>query len=102
MNIYISNLDTQVTNEELKALFAPHGTVASAEIAMDAFTESSRGFGNVEMTDDAQAQAAITALNGTSFRGKTITVQQAEPKDVRKGSYKVGNGAVNAYQFRKN
>jgi RNA recognition motif-containing protein len=54
------------------------------------------------MPNDDEAQKAIKALNETEVNGQKITVQQAEPKDVRKGSYKVGNGAVNMYRFRKN
>jgi RNA recognition motif-containing protein len=102
MNIYISNLDTQWKDADLKNLFVPHGEVASAEISIDAFTEKSRGFGYVEMPNDDEAQQAIKALNETEVSGQKITVQQAEPKDVRKGSYKVGNGAVNMYRFKKN
>jgi len=102
MNIYISNLSTQWKDSDLKNLFTPYGEVASAEISIDSFTERSRGFGYVEMPNEDEAQKAIQALNETEVSGQKITVQQAEPKDVRKGSYKVGNGAVNMYRFKKN
>lgn len=102
MNIYISNLDTQLRNDDLKNLFASYGEVQSAEIAIDAFTDKSRGFGYVEMADEAQASAAISALNKTEVSGRVISVEQAAPKEVRNGSYKVGSGAVNVYRFRKN
>jgi len=102
MNIYITNLDTQWKDSDLKNLFVPHGQVDSAEISIDSFTDLSRGFGYVEMPNEEEAQKAITALHETEVNGKKITVQQAEPKDVRKGSYKVGNGAVNMYRFKKN
>jgi RNA recognition motif-containing protein len=102
MNIYISNLDTQWKDSDLKNLFAPYGEVVSAEISIDSFTEKSRGFGYVEMPNEDQAEKAIKALNDSEVSGQKITVQQAEPKDVRKGSYKVGNGAVNMYRFKKN
>ncbi len=102
MNIYIANLDTQWKDSDLKNLFVPHGQVDSAEISIDSFTDLSRGFGYVEMPNEEEAQKAITALNESEVNGKKITVQQAEPKDVRKGSYKVGNGAVNMYRFKKN
>jgi RNA recognition motif-containing protein len=102
MNIYITQLDTQWKDMDLKNLFAPYGEVASAEISIDSFTDKSRGFGYVEMPNDEEAQKAIKALNETEVNGQKISVQQAEPKDVRKGSYKVGNGAVNMYRFRKN
>jgi len=102
MNIYISNLDTQWKDSDLKNLFVPYGEVVSAEISIDSFTDKSRGFGYVEMPNEDQAEKAIKALNDSEVSGQKITVQQAEPKDVRKGSYKVGNGAVNMYRFKKN
>ena len=102
MNIYVTNLGTQIKNEDLRSLFAAYGEVETAEISMDAFTDLSRGFGYVEMPDETQALAAIAALNGTEQNGRVITVKEAEIKDVRKGSYKVGNGAINVYRFRKN
>jgi RNA recognition motif-containing protein len=102
MNIYISNLDAQLKNEDLKKLFATHGQVESVEIAIDAFTDLPRGFGHVEMPSADEARAAISALNQSELNGKVIEVKEVEPKDVRKGSYKVGNGAVNTYRFKKN
>src|SRR5947209_4773009 len=101
MNIYISNLDQTIDNESLKQLFTPYGEVSSAEIAKDVFTDVSRGFGYVEMEDEA-AKNAIRALNQTTFHNLTITVQEAPEKKEQKGSYKVGNGAVNVYRFKKN
>lgn len=102
MNILISNLDTQLKNDDLRTLFTPYGDVQNAEIAIDAFTDRPRGFGYVEMPQDEQAQAAITALHGSELAGQVITVTQAEARQERKGSYKVGNGAVNVYRFKKN
>ncbi len=102
MNIYIANLDSEVTNDTLSGLFAPFGTVRSAEIAKDVFTGASRGFGYVDMEEDSDAEKAITALNQTVFHDLTITVQQAPTRTEHRGSYKVGNGAVNAYRFKKN
>lgn len=102
MNIYISNLSDTIKNEDLKNIFAPYGDVKSAEIMIDLFTGASRGFGYVEMDDDAAAQKAIGELNNSEQEGFMIAVQQAERKTVREGSYKVGNGAVNVYRFRKN
>ncbi|HVK98046.1 MAG TPA: hypothetical protein VM368_09515 [Flavisolibacter sp.] len=102
MNIQISNLDTELKNEDLKQLFAAHGEVASAEVAIDAFTDQSRGFGYVQMPEEQEGRAAITALNKTEVKGRIVSVQEAEQKEERKGSYKVGNGAVNVYRFRKN
>lgn len=102
MNIRITNLDTQLRDNDLRNLFSAYGDVESAEVAMDAFTDLSRGFGFVEMPQEDQARAAIEGLQGKELSGRVITVQEAEPREVRKGSYKVGNGAVNAYRFKKN
>lgn len=102
MNIRITNLDTQLRDNDLRTLFSAYGEVESAEVAIDAFTDLSRGFGFVEMPQEEQARAAIAALQGTELSGRVITVQEAEPREVRKGSYKVGNGAVNAYRFKRN
>ena len=101
MNIHISNFSTDLKNEDLKNLFIPHGEVTSAEIVMDAFTDRSRGFGYVEMPNAEEAQKAIAGLNKTDVGGFTISVEEAKPKEVRRGSYKVGSGVVLAYQFKK-
>jgi RNA recognition motif-containing protein len=76
--------------------------VQSAEIAMDVFTGLSRGFGYIEMAQNQEAQKAITGLDKSELSGLTISVQEAKPKEEHKGSYKVGDGAVNAYRFKKN
>ena len=102
MNIYISNLDTNLTDNDLLNLFKPFGLVQSASIAIDVFTDQSRGFGYVEMPDQHEANSAITALNQSEFNGRVIAVSEAEIKEVHRGSYKVGNPTVKGYQFRKN
>lgn len=101
-NIQILNLKDTVTNDELKDLFQPYGEISFCEVAMDLFTEKSRGFGHVEMTDDEAATNAIKALDQSNFHDNTITLKVAPPREIRRGSYKVGNGAVNVYRFRKN
>lgn len=102
MNICISNLDTQLRGDDLRNLFTPFGQVETAEIAIDAFTDQSRGFGYVEMPQEEEARAAIAGLHQKELDGRVIAVQEAEPRTERKGSYKVGNGAVNVYRFKKN
>jgi RNA recognition motif-containing protein len=102
MNIQISNLSSNIKDQDLKELFAPFGEVKSAEVAIDAFTDKPRGFGFVEMKNDTEAEKAIEGLNNSSLDSLVITVKQAIPKEAPKGSYKVGNGAVNVYRFRKN
>ncbi len=79
-NIYVGNLPRSIKEEELSDIFAAYGTVEKVTIIMDKFTGTSRGFGFVEMPDDAQAQAAIEALNETDVQGRTITVNPAKPK----------------------
>ena len=102
MNIIISNLNTKLNDSDLRNLFSTYGDVDTAEVAIDGFTERSRGFGYVDMPQDEQARAAIAALNQKELSGRLISVKEAAPKEVRKGSYKVGNGAVNVYRFKKN
>jgi RNA recognition motif-containing protein len=101
MNIHISNISAQVTNEDLKKLFSTYGEVSSAEIAMDAFTDLPRGFAYIDMPDEEAGRSAIAALNNSSVSGSQVIVKEAKPLDVRKGSYKVGNGAVNVYTMRR-
>lgn len=101
MNLYVANFSTQLQNDELRNLFTPYGEVTSAEIAIDGFTEKSRGFGHVEMPNDEEARAAIAALNQKEINGATLTVKEAEQKEAKRGSYKVGNGGVNPYRFKK-
>lgn len=101
MNIYVANLDSRVDDEQLKALFLPFGDVQSAQVVRDVFTDVSRGFGYVEMEEGA-ATEAIKKLNASSLHNLTLTVKEAPEKKEQKGSYKVGNGAVNVYRFKKN
>jgi RNA recognition motif-containing protein len=102
MNIYIARFDTEWKNKDLEDLFAPFGEVTSAVVEMDSFTDKSRGFGYVEMPDEEQARSAIAALNQTTVGSYQITVQEAEPKEIKRGSYKVGGGSINPYRFKKN
>lgn len=102
MNIYIANLDSTINDEFLKELFSTYGEVTSAEVAYDVFTGKSRGFGHVELENDAAGQEAINELNNSKIRELIVSVQQAAPKQVHKGSYKVGSGLVNTYRFKKN
>jgi RNA recognition motif-containing protein len=83
MNIYVSNLNYSTVAESLQQLFAGYGEVTSANIITDRETGRSRGFGFVEMPNDAEAQTAIDKLNETEFEGKTIVVNVARPKTER-------------------
>ncbi|MEK7237342.1 MAG: RNA-binding protein [Nitrospirota bacterium] len=83
--IYVGGLPYSATEQELSDLFGRHGSVASARIITDKFTGQSRGFGFVEMSSDAEAQAAVAALNGADMGGRTLTVNEARPQEPRTG-----------------
>ena len=83
MNIYVSNLSFSVQDEDLKAFFADYGEVSSAKVIMDKLTNRSRGFGFVEMADEAAAQKAIQELDGGMVDGRAIKVSVARPKEER-------------------
>ena len=78
--LYVGNLTYGVTDSDLQQMFAPHGTVQSAQVIMDRDTGRSKGFGFVEMGSDQEAQAAIAALNGQMVGGRSLTVNEAKPK----------------------
>ena len=83
MNIYVGNLSYDTRDSDLEAAFAAYGTVTSARVVMDRDTGRARGFGFVEMANDAEARAAISALNGTNLQGRTLNVNEARPRDDR-------------------
>jgi RNA recognition motif-containing protein len=78
--LYVGNLAYSITDGDLQQMFEPHGSVQSAQVIMDRDTGRSKGFGFVEMGSDAEAQAAIQALNGAEKDGRTLTVNEARPK----------------------
>lgn len=81
--LYIGGLPYSVTSDSLEELLSAHGAVDSATVISDKFTGQSRGFGFVEMSSGSEAQNAISALNGTEFGGRTLTVNEAKPKSKR-------------------
>ena len=81
--LYVGNLSYDVDSSALEQLFASHGTVQSAQIITDRDTGRSKGFGFVEMGSDAEAQAAIAALNGQEHGGRALTVNEAKPREDR-------------------
>jgi RNA recognition motif-containing protein len=85
MNIFVGNLSWATTEDDVEQLFAPYGTVERVQILVDRMTGRSRGFGFVEMPNSSEAQAAITALNGTSLYGRPLTVNEARPREDRGG-----------------
>jgi RNA recognition motif-containing protein len=91
-NIYVGNLAWETTADDLLSLFQEHGAVARAQVITDRETGRSRGFGFVEMDNDGEAQKAIDALNGTDYRGRPLTVNEARPREERGGGGGGGGG----------
>jgi RNA recognition motif-containing protein len=85
MKLYVGNLSFQTSNEELQALFAQAGTVESASIVEDRDTGRSRGFGFVEMSSKEEGEAAIAQFNGKEVNGRSLTVNEAKPRENRGG-----------------
>jgi len=85
-SLYVGNLPWSATEEEVRSLFASHGSVSSVKLVSDRETGRARGFGFVEM-EDADAASAIEALDGTSFGGRTLRVNEAQPKAPRQPRY---------------
>ena len=99
MKLYVGNLSFQTSSEDLQQLFAQAGTVESASVVEDRETGRSRGFGFVEMTDEAAGQKAITELDGAMVDGRSIKVNVARPKEERTGnkpSYSNSNSNSNS------
>ena len=82
-NIYVGNLSYDTTDDSLSNAFAQYGSVLSARVITDRMTGRSRGFGFVEMEDNGEAQAAISALNGSSLDGRDLKVNEAKPREAR-------------------
>lgn len=95
-NIYVGNLPYSTTGDDLVELFSPYGTVTSGQVIIDKFSGRSRGFGFVEMSNDAEADNAISALNGQQYGSRPLTVNEALPRQDRPrtggGGYGGGGG----------
>ncbi|NML19831.1 RNA-binding protein [Pseudoflavitalea sp. G-6-1-2] len=92
MNIYVSNLSYNVTDEDLNDFFAEYGEVTSAKVITDKFTNKSRGFGFVEMPDNEAGQKAIAELDGGIVEGRAIKVTEARPREERSNTGGGGGG----------
>ena len=79
MNIYAGNLNYGLSEEDLEKVFSEYGEVTSVKIIRDKYTDQSKGFGFIEMADDAAAQKAIDELNGSEIKGRELRVNQARP-----------------------
>ena len=84
MNIYLGNIAWSMTEDDVEALFAEFGAVSSVKIITDKYSGRSKGFGFVEMDDDAAAQKAIDALNDSEQDGRNLRVNQARPREDRR------------------
>jgi len=95
--LYVGNLNYETTDTDLQNMFGPFGTVQSAQVIMDQDTGRSKGFGFVEMDSGDEAQAAITGLNGHETNGRTLTVNEAKPREERGSSSRGSNGGSRRY-----
>ena len=103
--LYVGNLTYGVGDSDLQQMFEAFGTVQSAQVIMDRDTGRSKGFGFVEMSNDQEAQAAITALNGQQVEGRSLTVNEARPREERgggggRGGHGGGGGGGGGYGRR--
>jgi RNA recognition motif-containing protein len=90
--LYVGNLAYSVRDESLQSAFSQFGTVTSAKVMMDRETGRSKGFGFVEMGNDAEAQAAINGMNGQPLEGRPVVVNEARPREDRPGGFGGGGG----------
>lgn len=102
MNIYVSNLSFDIKDEDLKEFFEAYGEVSSAKVINDKATGRSRGFGFVEMADDAAAKNAISELDGSQVEGRSIKVNEAKPKPEKEFGGSRNSGYNNSRSYNQN
>lgn len=90
--LYVGNLSYSVNDQSLQQHFSEFGTISSAKVMMDRDSGRSKGFGFVEMSSDAEAQAAISGMNGKSIDGRDMVVNEARPMEPRTGGFGGGGG----------
>lgn len=88
MNIYVGNLQYSVDEDDLRGIFEEYGEVSSVKIIMDKFTGKSKGFGFVDMTDDAAGTKAIEALNDAELEGRNMRVNEAREREDSRSSFR--------------
>ncbi len=98
--MYVGNIAFSATENDLRELFSEYGEIESLKIIKDNFTNRSRGFGFIEMTNENDAKKAITALNGKTFMGKTLTVAEAKPQQRNFSDRKSSYGKVQRKNWR--
>lgn len=91
INIYVGNLPFNTTEAELRQAFEEFGTVSSAHIVIDRETNRSRGFGFIEMESGEEGKAAISALDGQDFQGRTLRINEARPREERRPARRTPN-----------
>lgn len=94
MSIYVGNLDYEITQEDLNEVFAEYGTVKRVHLPTDRETGRKRGFGFVELSNDDEETAAISALDGAEWMGRTLKVNKARPREQRSSG-----GGARKYRF---
>ena len=92
MNIYVGNLSYGVSDDNLREVFEAYGTVSSAKVITDKYSGRSKGFGFVEMDNDAEANAAIEQLDGAEIDGRAVKVNEARPKEDNRGGGRGNRG----------
>ena len=102
MNSYVSNLSFNVKDEDLREFFTPYGEVTSAKVIMDKITNQSRGFGFVEMPDEAASKKAIAELDGATVESRTIKVNEAKPREERPARNDNERSYNNGNSYNKN
>ena len=87
MNIYVGNLSYTTTENDLRKAFEAYGTVSATRVIMDRVENRSRGFGFVEMPNNSEGLAAIQAMDGADLQGRTLKVNEAQPREDRRSRY---------------
>ncbi len=100
MNIYVGNLSPDVTEEDLNNLFSKYGKVASVKIIKDMYSNISKGFGFLELSQNSEAQTAINELNTKELKGKEIVVNEARPRNNDRSGRNRGGGSQNSRSSR--
>ncbi len=100
MRLYVGNLPFAMGDEELRALFAPYGELSYVKVILDRETGRSRGFGFVEFPDDAEGEAAIAAVHGSTVEGRNLVVNQARERQPRPGGFQDQRGGTRGGSFR--
>jgi len=96
-NIYVGNISFKTTEDDLNQAFSQYGQVERVQIVKDRETGQARGFAFVEMPVDSDADKAMAALNGTDLGGRTLTVNEARPREPRSGGFGAGGGGGNRF-----